>query len=150
MFKLKTKIAGITDNDDTKVVKIMVPSKYLTNFSRTLEIPLFRCEINLMSTWYANYFITDNPIKRQDTIFVLTVVTVVPVVTLLTQDNAKLLQQLKWGFKRTINCNKYQSKVTIQDQNRLLDYLIDPSFPEVYHLKIILMEQVTSDIIFRE
>ena len=32
----------------------------------------------------------------------------VPVVTLSTQDNTKLLQQLKSGFKRTISCNKYQ------------------------------------------
>ena len=38
----------------------------------------------------------------------------IPVITLLTQDNAKLLQQLKSGFKRTINWNKYQSKATIQ------------------------------------
>ena len=33
----------------------------------------------------------------------------VPVVTLSTQDNTKLLQQLKSGFKRTINWNKHQS-----------------------------------------
>ena len=55
----------------------------------------------------------------------------VPVVTLLTQDNVKLLQQLKSGFKRTINWNKYQSKVTVQERNQYFDYLIDPSFQEV-------------------
>ena len=38
----------------------------------------------------------------------------VTVVTLSTQDNAKLLEQLKSGFKATINWNKYQSRVTIQ------------------------------------
>ena len=48
------------------------------------------------------------------------------VVTLLTNHNAKALQELKSDFKRTINWNKYKSKVTIQSQNRLLDYLIDP------------------------
>ena len=47
---------------------------------------------------------------------------------LSTQDNAKLLQQLKLGFKRTINWNKYQSKVSIQAPNSYLDHLIDPSF----------------------
>ena len=52
----------------------------------------------------------------------------VPVVTLSTQDNAKLLQQVKWGFKRAINCNKYQSKVTMEAPNPYLDYLIDPIF----------------------
>ena len=50
----------------------------------------------------------------------------VPVVTLSTEDNAKLLQQLKSGFKRTINWKKYQSKGTIQAQSTYLDYLIDP------------------------
>ena len=50
------------------------------------------------------------------------------VVTLLTQDNAKLLQQLKSGFKRTIDWNKYQSKVSTERQNQYLDFSIDPSF----------------------
>ena len=39
------------------------------------------------------------------------------IVILSTQDNAKLLQKLKSGFKRTINCSKYQSKVSIEGQN---------------------------------
>ena len=38
----------------------------------------------------------------------------VPVVTLSNQDNAKLFQQLKSGFKRIINFNKYQSKIRTQ------------------------------------
>ena len=42
----------------------------------------------------------------------------VPVVTLSTEDNAKLLQQLKSGFKRTINQDKYQSKLITQAQNQ--------------------------------
>ena len=52
----------------------------------------------------------------------------IPAVTLSAQGNAKLLQQLKSGFKRTINWNKYQSKVTIQAPNSYLDYLNHPSF----------------------
>ena len=51
-----------------------------------------------------------------------------PIVTLSTQDNAKLLQQLKLGFKGTINWNKYQSKITTQMVNQYSDYLIDPCF----------------------
>ena len=42
----------------------------------------------------------------------------VPVITLLTQDNTKLLEQIKSGFKRTINWNKYQSKKSIEIQNQ--------------------------------
>ena len=44
------------------------------------------------------------------------------------KDNAKLLQQLKLGFKRAITRNKYQSKVTLQKQNRCLNHLNDPIF----------------------
>ena len=47
---------------------------------------------------------------------------------LSTQDNEKLLQQLKSDFERTIKWDKYQSKVNIQDQNQYLDYLIHLGF----------------------
>ena len=56
------------------------------------------------------------------------------IVTLSTQDNAKLWQQLKSSFGRATNWNKYQSKVTIQKRNWYLDYLIDPSFQGVNKL----------------
>ena len=48
----------------------------------------------------------------------------VPVVNLSTQDNAKLLKHLESGFKRTINWNKYQSKITEQAENRYFKFLI--------------------------
>ena len=67
----------------------------------------------------------------------------VPVVTLSTQDNAKLLQQSKSGFKRTINWKKYQSKVTIQALNPYLDYLIDPSFQGVNRFLFYHFENTT-------
>ena len=79
----------------------------------------------------------------------------VPVVTLSTQDNAKLLEQLKSSFKRAINWNKYQSRTTVQEQNRYLDYLIGPIFHGtkwifVFHLKIKTVEHVTPRIIFHK
>ena len=55
----------------------------------------------------------------------------VPVVMLSIQDNAKLLQKLKPGFKRKINWNKYQTKVSTEWVNQYLDFLIDPSFQGV-------------------
>ena len=61
----------------------------------------------------------------------------VPVVSLSTQDNAKLLQRLKSGFKRTINWNKNQSKVIIQARHPYLDYLIDPGFQGVNRLFVL-------------
>ena len=57
-----------------------------------------------------------------------------------TQNNARLLQHLKSGFKRTINWNKYQSKVSIQAPNPYLDFLIDPSFQGVNRLFVLSFE----------
>ena len=53
------------------------------------------------------------------------------IVTLSTQDNTKLLQQLKFGFKRTINWNKYQSDPKTYAQNKYLNHLVNPSFQGV-------------------
>ena len=68
----------------------------------------------------------------------------VPVVTLSTKDNANLLQQLKSDFKRTINWNKYQSKVTIQPSNPYLDDLTDSSFQGVNRFFVLLFENNTN------
>ena len=60
-----------------------------------------------------------------------------PVKSLSAQDNTKLLQQIKSGFKRTINWNKDQSKVTTQSQNQYLDFLIDSGFLEVNRIFVL-------------
>ena len=106
-FKFKTKIAGRTENDGTKNVKIRVPLKYLSNFWRTVEMPLINCEINLILTWSNRCFIIDKPIVDQEPTFTITATTFyVPVVTLSTQGDVKLLEQLKSGFERTITEQK--------------------------------------------
>ena len=64
----------------------------------------------------------------------------VPVVTLSTQDSAKLLQQLKSGFKRIINWSKYELSVKTFAQNRYLNYLINPSFQGVNRLFVLSFE----------
>ena len=88
--------------------------KFLSNFWRTLEMSLINCEINLILTCSKNCFIIDAPVKNQlPTSTITDTKLYVPVVNLSTQDNAKLLEQLKSGFKRTINWNKYESKVTV-------------------------------------
>ena len=72
----------------------------------------------------------------------------VPVVTLSTQDNAKLLQELKASFQRTINWNKYLSKVSIQVTNPCLDYLIDSSFQEINRLCVLSFENSTDRTVY--
>ena len=67
--------------------------------------------------------------------------------TLSTQDNAKLLQQLKSGFKTTINWNKYQSKPESLKRNQYLNYLISPSFQGVNSLFVLSFENDEQRII---
>ena len=61
----------------------------------------------------------------------------------LTQDHAKLFQNLKSGFERTINWNKYQSKAAVQVPNPYLDYIIGPSFQGVSRIFLFLFENNT-------
>ena len=107
-FKSKIKITGNTPADGNKKdVEIIVPFKYLSNFWRTLKILLINCEVNgsTSSTNAGRFAITDTKLF-------------LPVATLSTQNNAKLLQQLKSGFKRTINWNKYQLDPKTYAQSR--------------------------------
>ena len=120
-FKSKVQITGSTSAmGNTKDVKIIVPLKYLSNFWRTLEMPLINCEVSLFLTWSSTCVITNSTGKGR---FIITDTKLfAPVVTLSTQDNAKLLQQLKSGFRRTIKCNKYQSDPKTYAQNRYLNH----------------------------
>ena len=82
----------------------MVPLKYLSNFWRTLEMPLINCEVELIYNWSANcVIIYTNVNNRVPTSTITETNLYVPEVTLSTQDNAKLLPQLKSGFKSTIS-----------------------------------------------
>ena len=101
-FKSKIKITGKTPNDgNEKEVEIMVPLKYLSNFWRTLKMPLINCGVNLFLTWSPTCVITNSTGKGK---FKITDSNLyVPVVTLSTKDNEKLLQQLGSSFKRVIN-----------------------------------------------
>ena len=74
-------------------------------FWKTIEMSLVNSKINLIVTWSSNS-VTAN--STGEVTFAITDTTIyVPVVTLSTRDNVKLLEQLKSGFKRTINRNKY-------------------------------------------
>ena len=61
----------------------------------------------------------------------------VPVVTLSQEDDIKLLEQLKSGFKRTIKWNKYRSQITVQPKNNNINFLIDPAFMNVNRLFVL-------------
>ena len=98
-FKYKANLIGNTENNGTKNgVKIAVPSKYLSNFWRSLEMPLINCKCVLTTADNANkatFKITDAK-------------PYVPIVTLSAEDNAKLSKLLGEEFKRSIYWNKYE------------------------------------------
>ena len=81
-------------------------------------MPLINSEINLILTWSDRCFIIDNPIDDQVPTFTRTDTKPhVPFITLSTQDIANLLEQLKSDFKKIINWNKYELKVTVEQRN---------------------------------
>ena len=99
---------------------------------------LISCEINLILTWSENC-VTSNAAANQATTFAITDSKLyVPVVTLSTDDNSKLLQRLKSGFKHTVNWNKYEPKTTAQNAlNQYFDFLIEQSFQGVKRLFVL-------------
>ena len=140
-FKFKAKIIGGTENGGTKDVEIMVPLKYLSNFWRTLEMPLINCEVNLILTWSSTCVLISTNVQNQAATFAITDTKLyVPVVTLSTQENTKFFQQLKSGFKRVINWNKYLSKPELLAQNPNLNHLVEPSFQGVNRLFVLAFE----------
>ena len=130
-FDYKTSITGRLEGNNTeKEVQTVVPLKHLSNFWRTLGIPLINCEINLVLTWSENCVITKKATRDADpdadpavaavnptnpTFKMTDTKLYVPVVTLSTEDDNELLEQLKTRFKRTIKWNKYRPEMTTQN-----------------------------------
>ena len=107
-------------------------------------MPLINCEINLILTWSAKCAVVSTNIANQNATFAKTNTRLyAPVVTLSTQENAKLLQQIKPGFKRVINWNKYLSKPELLAQNPDLNHLVEPSFQGVNRLFVLAFENDT-------
>ena len=145
---------GVEQDDLTKNdVKIVVPLKHLSNFSRSLNISLINCETELILTWFKNCVLTDKTKREvnydadpvvyeidnpENTTFQITNTKLyVAVVTLSKQNGIKLLEQLKLGFKRTIKWNKYRSQIIVQPQSNNLNYLINPTFTNVNRLFVL-------------
>ena len=140
-FKLKVKMTGQIRDDGTKNVQIMVPIKYLSNFWKTLEMPLINYEVNLILTWSKKCVIVSTDVSSQNARFAITDTKLyIPVITLSQHDNAKLLQQLKSGFKEVINWNKYLSKPELLAPNPNLNYLVEPSFQGINRFFVLAFE----------
>ena len=126
-FDYKASITGKLEDDDVeKDVETAIPLKYLRNFWRNLDMLLINCEISLTLSWYRKCVLTikawrlargDPPVlainNPRDTFFAITDCKLyVPVVTLSSEEDKELLNQLKSGFERTIKWKKYMSQMS--------------------------------------
>ena len=89
-------------------VKVVVPLKYLSNFFRSLEMPLTNCKIKLDLTWKKECVLSNGDGKA---VFIINDAKLyVPVVTLSKEDNKDFIEQQNKGFQRSIYWNEYKTK----------------------------------------
>ena len=104
-------------------------------------MPLINCEVNIILTGSSTCVIASVILANQAATFEITDTKLyVPVVTLSTQENTNFVQQLKSGFKRAINWNKYLSKPELLVQNPNLNHLLEPSFQGINRLFVLAFE----------
>ena len=169
-FKYKNKIIGNTYNvaagaagydankNGTQTIELAIALKYLGNFWRALNIPIISCEVSLELKWNKNCVITslkrraidkNNPPNRDGAPTCSTLAKndcklYTSVVTLSKDDEIKLLTNLKSGFTREIEWNKYRSQMSTEAINNNLNILIDPTFTNVNRL-FVLAYQTADD-----
>ena len=146
-FKYKVDLLGnpaVANNVARRNVKVVVPLKYLSNFFRSLEMPLINYKIKLNLTWKKECVLsTDaaaaaaNPLNNA--VFIINDTRLyVPVVTLSKEDNKDFIEQQNKGFQRSIYWNEYKTKEKNEDAdaNVVKHINLDPSFQGVNRLFI--------------
>ena len=143
--------------NETEVIVLL---KHLSNFWRSLDMPLINCEVEIILTWSKKCALADmtvraagnnndpSPIVAPTGLeFQITDTKLyVSVVTLSKENDIKLLEKLKSEFKRTIRWKKYRSQMTIQNNNNNnLNYLIDPTFTNVNRLFVLSLKRIEED-----
>ena len=118
---------------EKKGVKIALSLKYLSNFRRSLEIPLINCKVELSLKWHEICILSsaETAVTFETTDTKL----YVPIVTLSAEDNVKLSKLLGKGFKRSIYWNKY--KVILNKRynaNQYIRELLESSYQGVQRL----------------
>ena len=143
------------NNSGKKSIELAIPLKYLGNFWRALNIPLISCEVSLELKWNKTCVITsqqtgvnlDGGNTAAPTGATLTIndcKLYIPVVTFSKDDEIKLLTNLKSGFTREIEWNKYSSQMSTKAINNNLNILLDPIFTNVNRL-FVLAYQTADD-----
>ena len=163
-FKYKISIVGKTPegNDSLTNAKAVIPLKHLSNFWRSLNIPLINCELELILTWPKNCVLADMTVDADAdpaivapsgaTFKLKETKLYVPVVTLSKQNDTKLLEQLKSGFKRTRKWNKYRWQMTVQPQKnnkiiKLIQHLQVLKYYLFFYFKELLEKTIQQKIV---
>ena len=138
-FKYKVSLLGnpeVANNIARINVKVAVPLKYLSNFFRSLEMPLINCKIKLNLTWKKECILSTGV---GEALFIINNTKLyVPVVTLSKEDNKDFIEQQNKGFQRSIYWNKYKTKEINENADaNVFKYInLDPSFQGVNRLLV--------------
>ena len=148
-FKYKVELLGnpVLDGNIAKTsVKVVVPLKYLSNFFRSLEMPLINCKIKLNLTWKKECVLSTD---AGDAVFIINDTKMyVPAVTLSKEDDKDFIEQQNKRFQRSIYWNEYKTKelnVTVNNDNpaNAVRYInLDPSFQGVNRLFVMAYNSV--------
>ena len=136
-FKYKVSLLGnpvLVGNITKRSVKVVVPLKYLSNFFRSLEMPLINCKIKLSLTWKKKCVLSN---QDGAAVFIINDTKLyVPVVTLSKEDNKDFIEQQNKGFQRSIYWNEYKTKEINENADaNVFKYInLDPSLQGVNRL----------------
>ena len=145
LFKYKVSLLGnpvIADNIAKRSVKVVVPLKYLSNFFRSLEMPLINCKIKLNLTWKKEFVLSTD---AGNAAFIINGTKMyVPVVTISKEDNKDFIEQQNKGFQRSIYWNEYKTKEINENADaNVFKYInLDPSFQGVNRLFVTAYNRV--------
>ena len=160
-FKFKAKLLGNTiaqpnpshANGILKNATIAVPLKYLSNFWRSLEMPLINCKVELKLKW-TKYCVfstggIENGVNDNDNaniIFTMKGTKLhVPVVTLSARDNQKLSKLLRKGFERLVYWNEYETKSENENTTNEYRYFLELNFVGVNRLFVLVYTNETNN-----
>ena len=146
-FKYKVNLLGnpvVADNVARLNLKIVVPLKYLSNFFRSLEMPLINCKIKLNLTWKKECVLSTNkdvaaPNLHNNPVFIINDTKYIPVVTLSKEDNKDFIDQKNKGFQISTYWNEYKTKEQNEDADaNVFKYInLYPSFQGVNRLFVL-------------
>ena len=144
-FKYKVDLLGnpvLDGNIAKRSVKVVVPLKYLSNFFRSLEMPLINCKIKLNLTWTKEFVLSTD---AGNAVFIINDTKMyVPVATLSKEDKKDFIEQQNKGFQRSIYWNEYKTKEINENADaNVFKYInLDPSFQVVNRLFVMAYNRV--------